>query len=142
MKTSLNIDYLVQFSDSEGYAYSIVESLGLGVPVLVTNFKVIKEIGVEDGVNGYVFNFNDFHDSDFDFHDRIDNIYNHRLRGSFKYECKQSDDVWNEILGEEVNVDYKKEEYNIVCERKKEENKCLQKHHQWVGIAGIATVRQ
>ena len=123
MKPNLDIlpfindsDYLVQFSDSEGYAYSIVESLGLGVPVLVTNFKVIKEIGVEDGVNGYVFNFNDFHDSDFDFHDRIDNVYNHRLRGSFKYECKQSDDVWNEILGEEVNVDYKKEEYNIVCE--------------------------
>ena len=47
-------DYLVQLSDTEGFGYSIVESLLEGTPVIVTDLPVLKEIGVEDGKNGYV----------------------------------------------------------------------------------------
>ena len=47
-------DYFVQLSDGEGYCYSVVESLSVGTPVIVTEFPVAKEIGVIDGVNGFI----------------------------------------------------------------------------------------
>src|SRR5690606_3985438 len=46
-------DYLVQLSDTEGFCYSIYESLSVNVPVIVTNFESAKEM-VKDGENGYV----------------------------------------------------------------------------------------
>ena len=46
-------DYLVQLSDNEGYCYSVVEALSVGVPVLVTPCPVFDEIGLRDGVNCY-----------------------------------------------------------------------------------------
>jgi len=47
-------DYLVQLSDSEGYGYSVVEALQMGVPVIVTDIPVLKELGVKDGVNAFI----------------------------------------------------------------------------------------
>ena len=47
-------DYFVQLSDGEGYCYSVVESLSVGTPVIVTDFPVAREIGVIDGVNGFI----------------------------------------------------------------------------------------
>ena len=47
-------DYYVQLSDAEGYCYSVVESLSVGTPVIVTDFKVIHEIGVKDRENAFV----------------------------------------------------------------------------------------
>jgi glycosyltransferase involved in cell wall biosynthesis len=53
--TKLNIiddiaqaDFLIQLSDNEGYCYSIVEALNLGIPVVVTPIPVFKEIGLDD----------------------------------------------------------------------------------------------
>ena len=54
--------YLVQLSDYEGFGYSVAEALVNRVPVLVTGFETTKELGVIDGVNGYVIPF----DLDFD----------------------------------------------------------------------------
>ena len=45
-------DYLVQFSDNEGYCYAVHEALMLKTPVIVTDIKAFKDI-VQDGVNGY-----------------------------------------------------------------------------------------
>lgn len=47
-------DYFVQLSDAEGYCYSLVEALSVGTPVIVTDFPVAKEIGVINGVNGFI----------------------------------------------------------------------------------------
>lgn len=47
-------DYFVQLSDSEGYCYSVVESLCAGTPVIVTDFAVAHEIGVINGKNGWI----------------------------------------------------------------------------------------
>mgnify|MGYP003293565189 CR=1 FL=1 len=47
-------DYFVQLSDAEGYCYSVVESLSVGTPVIITDFKVAHEIGVQDRVNGFI----------------------------------------------------------------------------------------
>ena len=50
-------DYLVQLSDSEGFGYSIVEALELGVPVITTPVTVLDEIGFKDGQDGYIVPF-------------------------------------------------------------------------------------
>lgn len=50
-------DYLVQLSDSEGFGYSIVEALELGVPVITTPITVLDEIGFQDGKDGYIVPF-------------------------------------------------------------------------------------
>ena len=52
-----NADYLVQLSDNEGYCYSVIESLCVGTPVIVTNCPVFKELGIENGKNGFIVNF-------------------------------------------------------------------------------------
>lgn len=39
-------DYLVQLSDTESYGYSMVESLSVGTPIIVTDIPVLPEIGV------------------------------------------------------------------------------------------------
>lgn len=50
-------DYLVQLSDSEGFGYSIVEALEMGVPVITTPIDVLDELGFKDGKDGYVVPF-------------------------------------------------------------------------------------
>ena len=55
-------DYLVQLSDSECWSYSILEALINRTAVIVTPFPSGKEMGIEDGVNGYVVPY----DMDFD----------------------------------------------------------------------------
>lgn len=51
-----NSDYLVQLSNSESYCYSVVESLTLGTPVIVTDCPVFKEIGLNDN-NSIILDF-------------------------------------------------------------------------------------
>lgn len=46
-------DYLVQLSDTEGFAYSIYEAISQKVPVIVTDFPAVHET-IKDGVNGYI----------------------------------------------------------------------------------------
>ena len=81
-------DYLVQLSDSEAFCYSVVEALSVGTPVIVTDCPVFKEIGVKDGVNGFVLDF------DMD-NIPVDKIYK-GLRKKFVYEPVP--DGWSEIL--------------------------------------------
>ena len=49
-------DYLVQLSDTEGCPYSILESLSLGTPVIVTPIPSLIELGVSDE-NSYTLPF-------------------------------------------------------------------------------------
>lgn len=51
-------DYLVQLSDTEAWSYSVLESLCLGTPVIVTPIPCFEEMGIKSGVNGYVLPFN------------------------------------------------------------------------------------
>lgn len=54
-----NADYLVQLSSNgEGFGYTPAEALTLGTPVIVTPCDAFKEIGIKDGVNGFMLDFN------------------------------------------------------------------------------------
>lgn len=87
-------DYLVQFSTKESSSYTAKQSLGLGVPVLVTNFNTVDELGIKDGVNGYVFDMNL---SNVD----VNKIYNFIPKG-FKYQMNESSKEWDKLLGEPI----------------------------------------
>ena len=50
-------DYLVQLSDTEAFSYSILESLCLGTPVIITPIPSSIEMGVKNGINGYILDF-------------------------------------------------------------------------------------
>lgn len=80
-------DYLVQLSDSESYGYSVVESLCVGTPVIVTDMPAMHEIGVEHGKNRFIVK----HDlSNVD----LNEIYNAKLK--FKYKAKDS--IWDSLI--------------------------------------------
>lgn len=82
-----NADYLVQLSDNEGYCYSVIESLIVGTPVIVTECPVFKELGVKNGVNGFILGF-DLSNVP------IDKIY----KGLPEFEYKPKEDNWNKFL--------------------------------------------
>ena len=50
-------DYLVQLSDSEGFGYSIVEALEMGIPVITTPVDVLKELNFRENIDGYTVPF-------------------------------------------------------------------------------------
>ena len=82
-------DYLVQLSDTEGYGFSVVEALSLGVPVIVTNCPVFKELGLVDRKNAFILPFG------------MDNIpVDEIYKGLPKFEYKPIEDKWGQILAE------------------------------------------
>ena len=82
-----NADYYVQLSDAEGYCYSVVEALSVGTPVIVTDFKVAREIGVKDGVNGFVLPMDMSKVP-------VDSIY----KGVKKFKYTPLEDCWDKLL--------------------------------------------
>ena len=96
-------DYLFQGSKDESFCYSVVEALSVGTPVIVSDLPVFKELGIKDGVNGWVFNTGM---SNLD----IEKIYNTKLK--FKYEPPQ--DTWGEELAKGKKTYKKSGEYNTL----------------------------
>ena len=80
-------DYFVQLSDTEGYCYSIVESLCAGTPVIVTDFKVVHEIGVKDRVNGFILPM-----------DMTNLPLKEIYKGLKKFRYKPLEDCWKDLL--------------------------------------------
>ena len=104
MKPTLDIknyiagsDYLVQLSDSEGFCYSIVEALELGVPVLTTPITVLDEIGFKDKKHGYIIPYNVSIDENF-----VNDIYNKIPKVKYKYNNESRIEQWRNILGDTV----------------------------------------
>ena len=83
-------DYLVQLSDNEGFCYSLVEALANGTAVICTPFATTKELGVVDGVNGYVVPF----DMKFDVHRLLDvPVF------EYTYDNKDIMKAWKKLFG-------------------------------------------
>ena len=82
-------DYLVQLSDTEGYCFSVVEALCVGTPVIVTNCPVFKEIGVIDGKNAFILDF------------EMSNIPVQKIiKGLPKFKYEPIEDNWDKILAQ------------------------------------------
>ena len=90
-----NADYYVQLSNAEGYCYSVVEALSVGTPVIVTDFKVIHEIGVENGKNGWVLPMN------------MENLPIAQIyKGLKKFKYTAPEDSWADLLVPGTCEDY------------------------------------
>lgn len=135
MKPTLEIDdyiadcdYLVQLSKSESYCFSVVQALMLGVPVIVREMDLWKEIGLINGVNSFILDYN-LTEVD------VDKIY--KGLGKFeytplksnwdKYLKKESKYNPNEIVEVKANKDFfdveekiwRKKGKNIKCTKKR-----------------------
>ena len=93
------ISYYVRSKKSafrgEGYCYSVVEALSVGTPVIVTDFKVIREIGVENGKNGWVLPMS------------MENIpVKDIYKGLKKFKYTAPEDSWSDLLVPGTCEDY------------------------------------
>lgn len=107
MKPQLNIrdyiakaDYTVQLSDTEAYCYTMIESLLLNVPVIVTPWDCLKELNITNEY-GFILPFDMTNIP-------VNEIYNKKF--NFKYNLKP--DNWNQIL--ELSKSTYKEELNSI----------------------------
>lgn len=89
-------DYLVQLSDTEGFGYSVIESLTVGTPVIVTDLPVYKELGVNDS-NSIRLPL-----------DMSDIPTDKIIQGFEPFEYKPKKDRWNILLGRNKST-YSKE---------------------------------
>lgn len=81
-------DYTVQLSDKESFGITINESLRIGTPIIVTDIEVLKELGIQNGIHGYIL--------DMDMNNiPINDIYN-KIPKNFKYNLPK--DIWNKYL--------------------------------------------
>lgn len=90
-------DYLVQLSDTEGWCYSVLESLYLNTPVIVTPIKSFDEMGVKNGENGYILDFSMNEIPIFDIYNKIP-----------KFNYKPLKNEWNDKIIK-VKSNYKEE---------------------------------
>ena len=82
-------DYLAQLSDEEGFCYSVLEALVNNTAVVCTPFETTKELGVKNGVNGYIVPF----DMDFDV-----NKLRKVPKFDYKWDNKPLIESWEKIL--------------------------------------------
>ena len=81
-------DYVVQLSDTEACSYTINESLYRNIPIIVTPLPYLEEIGVKDGLNAWILNFDCSNMKHI-----VDNIYNKP-----KFNFKHLEDRYDELL--------------------------------------------
>ena len=81
-------DYCVLLSDSEACSYFINEALYRNKPIIVTPLPYLKEIGVEDGKNAYIMEFDC---------SNIDYIVKN-IRNVPKFEFKKLEDKYRDIF--------------------------------------------
>ena len=95
-------DYVVQLSDSESYCYTMIEALLLHIPVIVTPWKCLKELGVTEKY-GFILPFNMKNIP-------IKEIYEKR----FNFDYQPPKDCWDEIL----EPGYSQYQYDLKCQYK------------------------
>ena len=97
-------DYLVQLSDTEAWSYSVLESLVLGTPVIVTPIPCFEEMGIKSGINGYVLPF-DMKNIP------INDIYNNIP----KFEFKAPKDIYDKLLIKEPSTYDSNKKVDAIC---------------------------
>ena len=100
-------DYIVQLSDTEACSYAIAEALFRNKPVIVTPLPYLEEIGVEDGKNAYIM--------EFDCSNIDDIVENITTVPKFKFE-KWDDDYAN-IFTTKKRKEFTKSEVEVVTKK-------------------------
>lgn len=111
--------YVVQCSNSEAWSYTVLEALTQNVPVLVCPFPSAFEMGIKDGVSGYVLPF----DMDFDVN-KLTTV----PEFNYEYDNDKIIDEWKRILNAKPKRTRRGGMVRVVVEkpyRDMELNKCL-----------------
>jgi glycosyltransferase involved in cell wall biosynthesis len=115
-------DYLVQLSNTEAFSYSILESLCLGTPVIITPIPSSIEMGVKNGLNGYILDFSMKDIPIMDIYEKIPN-----------FTFKPPKDGYDKLLIDEVST-YKPDKIvNCICKRSYKDlelNRRIQKNEE------------
>lgn len=99
-------DYLVQLSDTEAFSYSILESLCLGTPVIITNIPSSIEMGVKTSLNGYILDFSMKNIPIMDIYEKIP-----------KFTFKPPKDRYSELLIDAPTTYNPEELVKVICKR-------------------------
>ena len=99
-------DYLVQLSDTEAFSYSILESLCLGTPVIITPIPSSIEMGVKNGLNGYILDFSMEDIPIMDIYEKIPN-----------FTFKPPKDGYDKLLIDEVSTYNPEELVNVIVKK-------------------------
>lgn len=81
-------DYVCLLSDSEACSYTLNEALYRNIPIITTPLPYLKEIGVEDGINAYIMEFDC---------SNVDSIVE-RITNIPKFSFKRLDDNYKNIF--------------------------------------------
>lgn len=81
-------DYVCLLSDSEACSYTLSEALYRNIPIITTPLPYLEEIGVKDGINSYIINFDC---------SNVEDVAR-RIKNIPKFEFKQLNDKYNEIF--------------------------------------------
>ena len=81
-------DYVVQLSDTEACSYTINEALYRNIPVITTPLPYLEEIGVKDGENAWILNFDC---------SNMDHIVKNILNVP-KFKFKHLEDIYDDLL--------------------------------------------
>lgn len=90
-----NADYVVLLSDLEAWPYVMLEALVQNKPVITTDYESAHEMGIEDGVNGYILPF----DMNFDVR-KLLNI----PKFEYEYDNEQIIKSWQDIISKEPKI--------------------------------------
>lgn len=105
-------DYVCLLSDSEACSYTLNEALYRNIPIITTPLPYLDEIGVRDGINAYIMEFDC---------SNVDSIVN-RIKNIPKFKFKKMDDNYSSIF------------YNIPSNYEEEKNmkvkvKCIKNYY-------------
>lgn len=115
-------DYSVQLSDTEGWAFSIMESLSVGTPVIATAFPNAYE-QIEDGKTGHILPFELFETNLQEDYEKVFKLLDKGLP-RVKYEPVGSEEAWVKALGK---PDKKHKKVKVVIPEKVRV-KCIKKY--------------
>jgi glycosyltransferase involved in cell wall biosynthesis len=99
-------DYLVQLSDTEAFSYSVLESLCLGTPVIITDIPSFKEMGIKNGLNGYILDFSMENIPIEDIYTKVPN-----------FTFKKPNDIYNKLLVDQPSTYNGEETIKVICKK-------------------------
>lgn len=95
-------DFLVQLSDTEAYCYSVVESLMIGKPVIVTDLPIFNELGLNE--NNSIKLALDFISID-----------KNKLFKDYKFTYNPPKDIWSKILTKDKSTYDPNKKIKVKC---------------------------
>lgn len=135
-------DYVVLLSDSEACSYTLNEALYRNIPIIATPLPYLEEIGVKDGKNGYIIDF-DCKNVDevarkiekipkFIFKQLEDNYRNIFAKSKSRYEEVKSMKVKVEAILDFYDMEDKEDKFKDLSGQNKDGTPKRESQHIWV----------